>query len=107
MVRVPADGMVTCLGGGYIASGEAGKDKLPIPMYPAGLKYLDLEGPGEVQTPFVVPKDSPELKLGDPVFLQHAKAGELCERFDDLYLVKNGQITGRVKTYRGDRKTFL
>jgi D-serine deaminase-like pyridoxal phosphate-dependent protein len=107
VVRVPADGMVTCLGGGYIASGEAGKDKLPIPMYPAGLKYLDLEGPGEVQTPFVVPKDSPELKLGDPVFLQHAKAGELCERFDDLYLVKNGQITGRVKTYRGDRKTFL
>jgi D-serine deaminase-like pyridoxal phosphate-dependent protein len=107
VVRVPADGMVTCLGGGYIASGEAGKDKLPIPMYPAGLKYLDLEGPGEVQTPFVVPKDSPELKLGDPVFLQHAKAGELCERFDDLYLVKNGQITGRVKTYRGDGKTFL
>jgi len=107
VVRVPADGMVTCLGGGYIASGAVGNDKLPTPMYPAGLKYLDLEGPGEVQTPFVLPKDCPELKPGDPVFLQHAKAGELCERFDELWLVKNGQITGKTRTYRGDGKTFL
>jgi len=107
VVRVPADGMVTCLGGGYIASGAVDTDKLPIPMYPAGLKYLDREGPGEVQTPFVLPGDCPELKPGDPVFLQHAKAGELCERFDELWLVKNGQITGKVRTYRGDGKTFL
>ena len=107
IVRVPVEGMVTCLGGGYIASGGIGKEKLPMPMYPAGLKYLDLEGPGEVQTPFLLPKDCPELKLGDPVFLQHAKAGELCERFDELWLVKDGERTGKVKTYRGDGKTFL
>ena len=107
IVRIPTEGMVTCLGGGYIASGAIGKEKLPVPMYPAGLKYLDLEGPGEVQTPFLLSKDYPELKLGDPVFLQHAKAGELCERFDELWLVKDGKLTGKVKTYRGDGKTFL
>jgi len=107
VVRVPKNGMVTCLGGGYVASGAKGDEKLPVPMYPVGLKYLDLEGPGEVQTPFILPKVCPELKLGDPVFLQHAKAGELCERFDDLWLVKDGQITGKVKTYRGNGKTFL
>ena len=107
IVRIPAGEMVTCLGGGYVASGAQGNEKLPTPMYPVGLKYIDVEGPGEVQTPFLLPKDCPELKLGDPVFLQHAKAGELCERFDELRLVKNGQLTGSVKTYRGDGKTFL
>jgi D-serine deaminase-like pyridoxal phosphate-dependent protein len=107
VVRVPTDGMVTCLGGGYVASGAKGDEKLPVPMYPVGLKYLDLEGPGEVQTPFIFPDDCPELGLGDPVFLQHAKAGELCERFYDLWLVKDGRLTGKIKTYRGAGKAFL
>ncbi len=107
IVRKPTEGMITCLGGGYIASGEIGIEKQPVPMYPKGLKYLSLEGAGEVQTPFILPKDCPELNLGDPIFLQHAKAGELCERFDDLWLVQNGKLDGKVKTYRGDGKTFL
>ena len=107
IVRIPAEGMVTCLGGGYIASGEIGVEKQPLPMYPEGLKYLSLEGAGEVQTPFVLPKNCPELNLGDPIFLQHAKAGELCERFDNLWLTKDGKLIDKVKTYRGDGKTFL
>lgn len=107
IVRLPAPGMVTCQGGGYIASGAVGTEKLPLPMYPAGLHYLSLEGAGEVQTPFVLPKDCPKLELGDPVFLQHAKAGELCERFNDLWLVKEGQLAGQVKTYRGEGMAFL
>lgn len=107
IVRIPKDGMVTCLGGGYIASGAIGAEKLPLPMYPAGLKYLSLEGAGEVQTPFILPDDCPKLELGDPVFLQHAKAGELCERFNDLWLVKDGKIASQVKTYRGEGMAFL
>jgi D-serine deaminase-like pyridoxal phosphate-dependent protein len=67
-------------------------------MYPAGLKYLSLESADEVQTPFTLPEDCPSLSLGDPVFLQHAKAGELCERFNDLWLVKDGKLAGQVKT---------
>ena len=107
VVRIPAEGMVTCQGGGYIASGAVGPEKLPLPMYPTGLKYLSLEGAGEVQTPFILPKDCPKLELGDPVFLQHAKAGELCERFNDLWLVKGGQLAGQVKSYRGEGMAFL
>jgi D-serine deaminase-like pyridoxal phosphate-dependent protein len=107
IVRIPAEGMITCQGGGYIASGAVGAEKLPLPIYPAGLKYLSLEGAGEVQTPFILPRDCPRLELGDPVFLQHAKAGELCERFNDLWLVKGGKLEGQVKTYRGEGMAFL
>jgi D-serine deaminase-like pyridoxal phosphate-dependent protein len=107
IVRIPADGMITCLGGGYIASGEVGLAKQPVPMYPAGLRYLPLEGAGEVQTPFILPPDCPKLALGDPIFLQHAKAGELCERFNNLWLVKDGKLAGQVKTYRGEGMAFL
>ena len=107
VVRMPAAGMITCHGGGYIGSGGVGAEKLPVPMYPAGLKYLSLEGAGEVQTPFILPPDCPKLELGDPVFLQHAKAGELCERFNDLWLVRDGRLAGQVKTYRGEGMAFL
>lgn len=107
IVRIPAPGIVTCQGGGYVASGASGPEKLPLPMYPAGLEYLSLEGAGEVQTPFHLPRDCPPLQLGDPVFLQHAKAGELCERFNDLWLVKDGKLAGQVKTYRGQGQAFL
>jgi D-serine deaminase-like pyridoxal phosphate-dependent protein len=107
IVRFPAPGMVTCLGGGYVASGGVGPQKLPLPMYPAGLKYLAREGAGEVQTPFILPDGCPALALGDPIFLQHAKAGELCERFNHLWLVEGGRLSGQVKTYRGEGKAFL
>ncbi|MCX6080168.1 MAG: alanine racemase [Chloroflexi bacterium] len=107
IVRIPTQGMVTCLGGGYIASGAIGPEKLPLPVYPIGLSYLSLEGAGEVQTPFILPENCPELGLGDPIFLQHAKAGELCERFNDLWLVENGRLSGQVRTYRGEGMAFL
>ncbi len=107
IVRLPAPGLVTCLGGGYTASGPAGPEKLPLPALPVGLRYLGLEGAGEVQTPLVVPQDCPELRLGDPVIFQHAKAGELCERFSHLLLLQNEKVVERVLTYRGEAQTFL
>ncbi len=107
VVRIPAPGLVTCLGGGYPASGGVGPEKLPSPVLPVGLKYLPLEGAGEVQTPLKLPKDCPTLELGDPVIFQHAKAGELCERFSELALIQNGKIIDCVPTYRGEGQTFL
>ena len=107
VVRIPTPGMVTCLGGGYTASGPVGQEKLPLPVLPVGLKYLPLEGAGEVQTPLKLPKDCPNLELGDPVIFQHAKAGELCERFSNLALLQNGKIIEYVATYRGSGQTFL
>jgi D-serine deaminase-like pyridoxal phosphate-dependent protein len=111
-VRFPAPGLVTCQGGGYPASGPAGADKLPVPVYPEGMKYLPLEGAGEVQTPLALPKSSPAVGLGDPLFFQHAKAGELAERFNEFYCISkdpegNYGITGRAKTYRGEGKAFI
>lgn len=107
VVRKPKEGMVTCAGGGYIASGAIEKSKLPLPAMPLGLKYVDLEGAGEVQTPLVLPQGCPKLAIGDPVFFQHAKAGELCERFNELILVQGGKIVDTVKTYRGEGFAFL
>ena len=45
--------------------------------------------------------------LGDPVFMRHAKAGELCERFNALYFVSQGKIAGEAPTYRGEGMCFL
>jgi D-serine deaminase-like pyridoxal phosphate-dependent protein len=101
VVRVPAPTMVTCAGGGYVASGEAGPQKLPRPVMPPGMRYVGLEGAGEVQTPLVLGRGTPVPALGDPVFFQHAKAGELCERFNTLALVSEDRIVAQAATYRG------
>jgi D-serine deaminase-like pyridoxal phosphate-dependent protein len=107
VVRFPTLGMIACQGGGYVASGPTEASKAPTPVMPAGLKLLPLEGAGEVSTPLVLPNDCPALNLGDPIFFQHAKAGELCERFDKLYLIKGGEILDTVPTYRGEGVNFL
>ena len=105
-MRRPRPDLYTCLGGGYIASGAAGRDKLPKPYLPAGAQLEALEGAGEVQTPIRYAGSVP-LALGDPIFLRHAKAGELCERFTHLLLVANGAMVDMVTTYRGDGQSFL
>jgi D-serine deaminase-like pyridoxal phosphate-dependent protein len=106
-VRRPAPDTITCQGGGYVASGAPGPDRLPRPVYPEGLAYLSLEGAGEVQTPLRLPKDCPPLDLGDPVFFQHAKAGELAERFNEFHLLRGREIIDAVKTYRGKGRSFF
>jgi D-serine deaminase-like pyridoxal phosphate-dependent protein len=106
VVRRPAPGLVTCHGGGYIASGSAGRSRLPIPALPPGLRLLSLEGAGEVQTPLELGRGG-ELSLGDPVFFRHAKAGELAEHFEEYLLVRGDRIEGRAPTYRGLSKCFL
>jgi D-serine deaminase-like pyridoxal phosphate-dependent protein len=47
------------------------------------------------------------LKIGDLVFFRHAKAGELCERFNELILVRANKIEQIVPTYRGENNCFL
>lgn len=106
VVRRPAKGFVTCLGGGYVASGAAGPDRLPRPFLPPGLSLLEQEGAGEVQTP-LQGSVADELAIGDPVFFRHAKAGELCERFAELHLIRGDEVVDVVPTYRGEGHTFL
>ncbi len=105
VARASDAGFVTCAGGGYIASGAAGKDRLPLPVYPEGLSLLDAEGAGEVQTPLACGAARPSL--GDPVFFRHAKAGELMERFGAVHLVKGDRVVETAKTYRGHGAAFF
>ncbi|MFF3247784.1 amino acid deaminase/aldolase [Streptomyces sp. NPDC002870] len=106
VVRRPGVGVVTVLGGGYPASGAAGADRLPVPYLPEGLRYDPQEGPGEVQTP-LLGSAADDLLIGDKVWFRHAKAGELCERFDTLHLIEGDHVTGTAPTYRGEGRTFL
>lgn len=106
IARKPSPRTATALGGGYLASGSGDRTRLPVPWLPAGLELDPEEGAGEVQTPLHGPAAA-RLSVGDRVYLRHAKAGELCEHFDTLYLVEGDQIVDEVPTYRGEGRTFL
>ena len=106
VVRRPGPGVVTALGGGYVASGQASASRLPRPFLPAGLRLDKDEGAGEVQTP-LLGQAAATLRIGDRVWLRHAKAGELCEHFAQLHLIEGDRISSTVPTYRGEGKTFL
>lgn len=106
VVRKPARGVATALGGGYLASGAGDTARLPVPWLPGELELDREEGAGEVQTPLLGP-GAANLSVGDRVYFRHAKAGELCERFNTLYLVEGDNIVDEVPTYRGESKAFL
>ncbi len=106
VVRRPGPGVATALGGGYPASGPADRARLPRPHLPAGLRLDRQEGAGEVQTPLLgAPADA--LAVGDRIWMRHAKAGELCERFPCLHLIEGDRIVEEVPTYRGEGQCFL
>ncbi|MEV7329543.1 alanine racemase [Micromonospora sp. NPDC093244] len=106
VVRRPTPELATVLGGGWIASGPAADSRLPRPWLPAGLKLVGTEGAGEVQTPLAGPAAA-ALRVGDRVWFRHAKAGELCERVNELHLVEGDAVVATVPTYRGEGQAFL
>jgi D-serine deaminase-like pyridoxal phosphate-dependent protein len=106
VVRRPSAQIATLLGGGWVASGPLGKDRLPTLAWPPGLRVTATEAFGEVQTP-LVGKPAQVLRIGDRVWLRHAKAGELCERVGELHLVKGNEVVETVPTYRGEGRHFL
>ena len=106
------DQWITCSGGGYVASGRPGWDKVPIPVYPIGLTLNDSEGTGEVQTPLTInPKRRlqimNQIQNDRIVYFRHAKGGELSERFNHFLLIRDGELVEIAKTYRGYGKCFL
>ncbi len=106
VVRKPSADMYTCAGGGYVASGGTGRDKQPSPYLPEGAKLIAQEGGGEVQTPIVY-HGQERIRLGDPIFMRYAKAGEMCERFNGLIAIAGGQIIDELPTYRGEGQAFM
>lgn len=105
VVRRPDRRHAVAYSGGYVASGPPGWSRVPKPSWPAGLQLLGNEGAGEVQTPLLGPAAA-RLRLGDRVWFRHAKAGELCERFDSLHLVEPSGLVRTVPTYRGEARNF-
>jgi D-serine deaminase-like pyridoxal phosphate-dependent protein len=105
VVRRPTRRIATLFAGGYIGSGTPTPDRQPSPHLPAGLTLLGTEGAGEVQTP-VVGRAADRLGLGDRVWMRHAKAGELAERFTDYHVVSGERIVVTVPTYRGEGVNF-
>jgi D-serine deaminase-like pyridoxal phosphate-dependent protein len=105
VVRRPGRGVVTAFSGGFVASGPAQPSRLPRPVLPTGLRLDSQEGAGEVQTP-LLGRVADGLRIGDRVWFRHAKAGELCERFNDLHLIEGAAVTATVPTYRGEGQAF-
>lgn len=100
VVRAPEENWVTCQGGGYVASGEPGWDRIPKPL--AG-NLSGFEATGEVQTPV----ENSGAQLGDIVIFRHSKAGELSERFKEFLLISKGKIVGKARTYRGFGENYF
>ncbi|WP_449619707.1 amino acid deaminase/aldolase [Robertmurraya sp. Marseille-Q9965] len=105
VVRKPTSNIYTCLGGGYVASGPYGEDKVPQPVYPPGGRLLPFEGAGEVQTPVYYENET--LEIGEAIIFRAAKAGEICERFNEIICFSKNQVVNRYRTYRGEGKCFL
>jgi D-serine deaminase-like pyridoxal phosphate-dependent protein len=106
VVRRPKAGVATVYSGGYVASGTGTPDRLPSPFWPAGLRLTKTEGAGEVQTP-VLGAAADGLRIGDRVWMRHAKGGELAERLTSYQLIGPGESEAvTVPTYRGDGQCF-
>lgn len=106
VVRKPSAGMATLSGGGWIASGPPGADRLPRLVWPEGLDMVDREMAGEVQSP-VTGAAARDLRVGDRVWLRHTKSGELSEHVNEFALVHDGAVVDMLPTYRGEGKAFL
>lgn len=113
VVRRPAADIAVVAGGGWIASGPPGVDRVPTVTWPREVELIGHEGVGEVQTPLRGP-GARDLAVGDLTWWRHAKAGELAEHTNTLVLVRSrvqdGQVVAGVEetvpTYRGEGKAF-
>lgn len=106
VVRRPAPRTATLLGGGWTASGVPGADRLPLPVWPQGLRFAPREGAGEVQTP-LLGAAADALRPGDRVWLRHTKAGEISEHTNEFVPVSDGAALDPMPSYRGEGKCFL
>ena len=106
VVRTPTSDTAVLLGGGWVASGVPGADRVPRLVWPEGLRLVPREMTGEVQTP-VTGAGAARLRVGDRVWARHTKSGELSEHVNEFALVENGKVVDILPTYRGEGKAFL
>ena len=97
IVRRPSRDIVTALGGGWIASGPPALDRLPKPVWPAGLSHIGSEAAGEVQTPLRGP-GARHLGIGDRVWFRHTKSGEPAEHANEVAIIDRAPTAGRASS---------
>eukprot|EP01006_Ploeotia_vitrea_P066198 TRINITY_DN94507_c0_g1_i1.p1 TRINITY_DN94507_c0_g1~~TRINITY_DN94507_c0_g1_i1.p1 ORF type:complete len:471 (-),score=30.26 TRINITY_DN94507_c0_g1_i1:116-1528(-) len=86
--------IVVCRHGGYLGSGHPSLAISPQAVLPEGLQPNGFEGFGEVQSPLTRTKPYTEAsapRIGQPVFVRPAKAGEATERFNVCMLFRKGK----------------
>jgi Predicted amino acid aldolase or racemase len=106
VVRRPNDDTATVLGGGWIASGPPGSDRMPHVSWPTGLAMVPREMAGEVQTP-LTGEAARSLRPGDTVWFRHTKSGELSEHLNSFAVIDDDMVIGESPTYRGEGRAFL
>ena len=82
---------------------QAATAGLTPPFAVVDLDALDSDAASMITRGYGLPN---RPRVGDRVWFRHAKAGELCERFDRLHLVQGDQIVDEVPTYRGEGRNF-
>jgi D-serine deaminase-like pyridoxal phosphate-dependent protein len=83
----------------------------PRPAAMFALPVTRLSGASAIDVPraqMALPRAADHrLGIGDRVYFRDLEAGELCERFDRLFLVTGTTIRDEVPTYRGEGKAFI
>ena len=106
VVRSPSPGHATILGGGWIASGPPGADRLPRIVWPEGLPMLAREMAGEVQTPVTgraARACGPATACGSGT----PRRASSSEHLNEFAVVDGDEVVETVPTYRGEGKVFL
>ena len=107
VVRRPNADIATVLGGGWIASGPPGDDRLPRSAWPEGLKYLPREAAGEVQTPVQGDAAARSARRRPGVVAAREGGRALRAPRTSSLLVEGDAVIDRIPTYRGEGKAFL
>ena len=98
--------VVTFHGGGYVASGEAGVDRLPVPALPAGVRLLPLEGAGGVQTPARGARGGRARARRIPCCSVTRRPASSPSTSNRYLLVRGDQVIEEAPTWRGLASVF-
>ena len=107
--RRPGPGVITALGGGYVASGaRPARTANPSPAWPLGLKLDPLEGAGEAQTPLARRRRRWHCQRRWPGLSAPRQGGGSCvSASTHCYVIEDGRLAGELATYRGEGQAFL
>ena len=98
---VPRREIATVHGGGLVASGPAGNDRLPTPWAPPGLRLTGLEGAGEVQTPLTGTGGRPARGSATSSGSGTPSPASRSSTPVSVHLLAGDRLVAQAPTYRG------